>query len=796
MHRLTEFSLRRPWLTLGILLAITVVLGVGVPKVKPAYGYRVLIGSDHPAVQALDSLIEGFAGGYPVRIVWECGAGQPCENVFDTASLKMAHELTQELASASTVMNVLGPSNASVLVPSGDGFTVRRFVENGAVVDDSHELAQRVLDDPLWVGDLVSDDARVGVIVVQPADSDPETELVLSDTIDEALGEPRASGFYFYVLGDGPENVSAGRALSESTGALIPVLVLVIGALLYLMTRSWQQTGVTLATMGVGFLWTLGVMGWLGWPQDGMLEVLPAVVVIVGVCDAVHLLSRYAANRDAKPSLTKSGALLVAAREAGPACLITTLTTAGAFASFTASNLDTFVRFGVILPIGVFACLLLSFSLLPIAIDRLPGESLRSTRVSASWSPAIDALLKTSAQRAAPLLLASILLVAYFGYGWIVHLRADNDWKESLGESSSVVQAITFVEGVLGGSQTLELDIQLPPEDRIEDPETLAKLDELSEGLSRLETIGEAESVMTLMKRLNRLVHGDSPELERVGFSRGANAELLELIAFDDPGTVERWLSMNRSRLRVSAKTSEASSTQRELSLSEVHRTIRSIVPENWKVGVTGQLAIQHAWVRDVQATQLRSFPIAFGLVFILVSIFLRSWKLGLAAMVPTLLPVVVVLGAMGWLGMSLDVARAMIAAVVIGIGVDDAIHVLAHYKKRRDAGDTSHEAMGAALRHSGRAVVTTSIALSLGFLTLMMSAWQTVASFGLFVAISIIGALVATLLVLPALVFVAAPRPALAHSPLNRPLNSPLNPATPLTPSTPATATLLRRKD
>jgi len=83
---------------------------------------------------------------------------------------------------------------------------------------------------------------------------------------------------------------------------------------------------------------------------------------------------------------------------------------------------------------------------------------------------------------------------------------------------------------------------------------------------------------------------------------------------------------------------------------------------------------------------------------------------------------------------------------------------------------------------------VTTSIALSLGFLTLMMSAWQTVASFGLFVAISILGALVATLLVLPALVFVVAPRPALAHSPLN--------PATPLTPSTPTTATRLGRKD
>ena len=163
---------------------------------------------------------------------------------------------------------------------------------------------------------------------------------------------------------------------------------------------------------------------------------------------------------------------------------------------------------------------------------------------------------------------------------------------------------------------------------------------------------------------------------------------------------------------------------------------------------------MSNQWARDVQATQLRSFPIAFGIVFILVSVFLRSWKLGLAAMVPTLLPVVVVLGAMGWIGMSLDVARAMLAAVVIGIGVDDAIHLLAHYKVRREEGDDPHAAISAALQHTGRAIVTTSVALALGFLTLMMSAWQTVASFGFFVAIAIIGALVATLFVLPALIF------------------------------------------
>ena len=759
VYRLTEFSLRRPWLMLGVLLAVTGVFAVGLPRVKPAYGFRVLIGDDHPAIQALDSLISEFSGGYPVRIAWECGPGEPCENVFDAASLEMADALTRELSAAAPVVSVIGPANATVLVPSSEGIRVRRFVENGVVAEDADELAQRVLDDPLWVGDLISEDARVGVIVVQPADSEPETDLLLTDAIDGVLEPFRARDFSFHIVGDGTSNVLAGRALAESTDALIPVLVVVIGLLLYLMTRSWQQSVASLATMGLAFLWTLGVLGWLGWPQDAVLQVLAPVVVIVGVCDAVHLLSRYAAERSADPAAPPRDAILAAARDAGPACVITTLTTAVAFASFTASDLDTFVRFGVMLPVGVLACLVLSFSLLPIAIVRLRAQTPRSERMSAVWPPVLDAVVATSSQRAASLLAASLLLLVFFGYGWAVHLRADNDFLEAFGESSKVVQAVTFVEDALGGSQTLEVDIRLPPGTEIEDPATLSVLAEFAASLSRINALSESESLLNFVGRLNRVLHGGAPEFDRLGDSSASNAEFLELISFDDADTLGRWLSLDRSRLRISLGTKMDSRDEQEVTLAAVNRLVRDNLPESWQVQLTGAVALQHDWVRDVQATQLRSFPIAFALVFVLVSVFLRSWKLGLAAMVPTLLPVVVVLGTMGWVGMSLDVARAMIAAVVIGIGVDDAVHVLRQYQLRREAGQNSHEAMRGALQHSGRAVVITSFALSLGFLTLMMSAWQTVASFGFFVALSILGALAATLFVLPALIFAFAPK-------------------------------------
>ncbi len=759
MYRLTEFSLRRPWLTLALLLVITGALAAGLPNVKPAYGFRVLIGSDHPAIQALDSLVEEFSGGYPVRIAWECGAGQPCETVFDATSLGMADALTEELAASAPVLSVLGPANTSVLVPGEGGFEIRRFVENGVITDDADELARRVLGDPLWVGDLVSADARVGVIILQPTDNEPETDVLLIDAIESALEPFREQGFSYYVAGSAYWNVSAGRAFAASMGVLVGLMLLVITTVLYLLTGSWQHTFITLATVGAALLWTLGLLGWLGWPQDTIVQALAPVLVIVGVCDAVHLLTRYAAERNAEPARSARESLLAAAGDAGPACVITTLTTAGAFASFTASDLDTFVRFGVILPIGVIACLILTFSLLPIAIDRRPLVAPRSARVSEAWGPVMDGVVNASARRATPLLAASALLLVFFGVGWVVHLRADNDMMEALGESSEVVQAISFIEDTLGRSQSLELDIQLPAGTKIEDPDTLATLAGFSSSLSHVEGLSKAESVLGLMGRLNRLLHGDAPAFDRVGDSSTANAELLELIAFDDPDTLGRWLSLDRSRLRVSLTGTPHSTHEREEALGEVRVTVRETLPESWQVQLTGEFAVQHDWVRDLLATQFRSFPIAFLLVVVFVSIFLRSWRLGLAAMVPTLLPVVVVLGAMGWLGMSLDVARAMIAAVVIGIGVDDAVHVLRQFQVRRAAGADSHDAMRGALQHTGRAVVTTSVALALGFLTLMTSAWQTVATFGFFVALSIMGALAATLFVLPALVFAFSQR-------------------------------------
>jgi predicted RND superfamily exporter protein len=140
VYRLTRLSLSYPKATLLLIAAITVVFAGGLLRLRTEFGFRVLIGDDHPSIQALDQLLAEFGGGLPVQIAWECGEGRPCKSVFDPTSLEMAETVTRALGSSPGVRNVNGPNNAALLVPTASGFAVRQLVEDGKPVPDLEGL--------------------------------------------------------------------------------------------------------------------------------------------------------------------------------------------------------------------------------------------------------------------------------------------------------------------------------------------------------------------------------------------------------------------------------------------------------------------------------------------------------------------------------------------------------------------------------------------------------------------------------------------------------------------------------
>jgi predicted RND superfamily exporter protein len=174
---------------------------------------------------------------------------------------------------------------------------------------------------------------------------------------------------------------------------------------------------------------------------------------------------------------------------------------------------------------------------------------------------------------------------------------------------------------------------------------------------------------------------------------------------------------------------------------------------------VSGPLVVVSRMIDEIRDTQIGSFGSAMLLVGALAALCLRSLPLALLAMVPTTLPVLLTLGAMGALGVPLDVGTAMVAAVVLGLGVDEALHLLSAYRRLREGGREREPAIEQALREVGRPLLTSAAALGLGFLVLVFVPWKSLASFGAVSVVAIAASLLADLLVLPALLLATARR-------------------------------------
>lgn len=792
MSALARLALARPLATGATLVVVTALFAAGLPRLATDVGYHAFLGADHPAVRRFDAFLERFGGGLPLIAVWSCGGSprdaaahtaepgagppdapgpSPCANVFDPAALAMAQAVARALAADPTVARVASPATSALLVPGRFGLVPRRFVEDGRPAPDRARLAERAVADPLWVRRLVSPDGRTGAIVAELVSSSGADQAAAYASLDAALAPWEARGFRFARVGGPVEFVVAGGELERATARLVPVMVLLVGAVLLALFRSWSAAGVGLATVGVAVLWTLGLLGWLsafGWAQNSLTQTLAPLVLVIGICDGMHVVAREAAERRAEgPDALDDRAarrrrLERVADDVGVPCLLTTLTTAAGFLSFTTAELESFARFGALAAFGVAAALVLTFSLMPLLLVALPSRAVAGTgasRVTALWERALGRWVELSRRRAGTILLLSLAAGGLGAWG-MARLRVDASFEDLYGRDSRVVRWAHFVSERLRRPDTLEVQLTLPDGARLAEPRVLDAVDRVASELASVETLGPATSVVDAVRWTHRLVRDDDPAAQRRAATAEENDALLALASAlgGEPGEdgLAAWADADRRRVRISVESEKTPQDVLRRVMTRVEDVLADL-PSGWSGLATGPLAVVHDMIDAIRHTQLRSFATAGVAIWVLVAFALRSPAAATLAMIPTVLPVVVTLGVMGWVGLHLDVGSAMVAAVVLGVAVDDAVHLIEQYRRRRRAGRGSVAAIEGAVRHVGRAVVTTSVALAVGFAALALSPWHSVASFGLVASIAIAVALAAALGVLPAALVAAA---------------------------------------
>ena len=440
------------------------------------------------------------------------------------------------------------------------------------------------------------------------------------------------------------------------------------------------------------------------------------------------------------------------AGDIGAPCVFTAATTAGGFASFLTSPLESLAEFGGIAAFGVMAALLLTFTLLPILTLWIRPDAVRASDVSRRWEAWLERAVRSAGAHPGKILAAAgaVAVVAALG---LPQLRIDARFEDLYGEQSRVVQWVHAFRDSLRRPDTLEVELIAPPDASPDDPKVMETVERTAQALAGIEGLGPARSLPDVLALANQLGNEDDPFWRRVPTNALDLHDLLDALRARDGGELARFADFAERRYRISLESEKPPQEEIRRIFREVDARLAQQLPPGWHSEVTGPLAVVGEMVEEIQESQVGSFVTATALVLALIALFQRSLWAALLAAVPTLLPVLVTLGLLGFCGISLDIGGTMVAAVVIGIADDDAVHLLDQYRRRRNAGEPPAQAMDGALLHVGRALVTTSVALAIGFLALSVSAWQAIANFGLIAAFAITVALLAALFVLPACV-------------------------------------------
>jgi len=765
--RLTAASVARPRATAAAALLGLGALLAGAVRSRSEVGYAAYFGPQSPEVAQLSAFLDEFESGFHMLIVFSCRGTPRCQRIDEPWALDFLERLHDAADRLPNVRRTWSALNAPIVVGPLETRALAQRVgsQPGSEARPSWRL------DPAWRDlmaaglaqrdfgqTVVSADGRSAGVVVelqsiasQPMRATVHGALAMLPAFERELGSE------LQLAGDPVWTVMSADTLDRDSIRLTLLMFAVMLALLYALFRDpWLAALPVLAVGAVtGAVRGLGV--WLGLPQTSLLAALPPLLVVIAVAGSIHLLA--AVLRAGEEQSAPPAELLVrAAREVGPGCFWSTFTTAVGFGSFLWSDLESFRDFGLLAAIGVGSGFLLTFTLLPaLLLLRMRRGALRSRSPCAVLSHEIlGAISDTVARYPRFVLCATTAGFALLGLGTL-RLHYANDF--GFGEGSFVVRSLRAIEANFRKPMTTEVVVTLPPGRQIWDAQTLWLLERIERIFGDEPSTGQVWSVLDLLEDAHRVDFGRAPESFE-SLVASARREMA-LVASSEHA---RWFWSESSsrgggggdRARVSVDRAWLDDAAQGPYVARVTADLAALQhqpgAQGYRVELAGGLVLADRFVSQLRNTQWRSFGSAFAVVAATLGFLLRETPgLALRAIAANMLPVVALVGLMGWAGVGVDPATAMVGAILLVLADDETIHLTLAYRDGRAAGRSAAESLALAIRSVGEPLLITGLCLALGFSVLLFSEWGGLVGFGLMASLGVALLLAGGLLFLPA---------------------------------------------
>lgn len=719
------------------------------------------------------------------------------EDIFSAAFLQKLKALHDELKEVVPYVNdITSLINVRNTLGRGDTLIVDDLLRVFPETREEFEmLRNRTLAHPLYLNQYISEDGLYTTVLIEsdvysrvseddllsgfdeisPANgpnakapatylSDRENDEFV-EAVHHVVKKHQGSDFVIYTAGP-PVNLHAIKYyLQKDVKQFLLLAVLVIGICLFVMFRRISGIILPLLVVALSLTSTIGLMSFLGVSFKLPTAILPSFILTVGVGACVHVLSL--TYQGMRSGVSKHQAIVGSFVHSGFAIAMTSLTTAAGLASFAMAEVAPIADLGKFSAIGVMISLAYTFTFLPAIISLLP---LKQKNIRVGQKTLIDNILESLAEFAVRrhlLVIGFATAIIIIGAIGVSRVLFSHDGLLWLPKDLDIRKATEVIDRELNGSVVLEVIIDTGKENGLYNRDVLLKIDSVTKALQEEYQnndpfIGKTMSVTTVLKEIHQALHENDPAYYKIP----ENEKLIpqEFLLFENSGSddLQNVVDSQFRQARITLKVPWRDALIYIPFIKNVKGRFDTAFSRQtlddgaeMTITVTGIMSLFGRIIHAAMYSAAQSYGIALVVITVLMIVLLGNLKLGLVCMIPNLGPILTVLGIMGWLSIRLDMVTMLIASIVIGIAVDDTIHFMYNFKRYFNKTADVGEAVRATFDTAGRAMLTTSVVLAVGFFIFMFASMNILFYFGLLAGAAIILALAADLLLAPALMVV-----------------------------------------
>ena len=554
--------------------------------------------------------------------------------------------------------------------------------------------------------------------------------------------------------------------------AVFLIFILVLGVIF----KQFRWVAIPLSAALFSSIISIGVIGWLEWKVTVVSANFVSIVMIISLSLAVHLIVRYQ-ELNHKLDLDQKALVNETLRQMFLPCLYTALTTVAAFASLVISDIKPLIDFGFMMVISIVSIFIFTFIYFGSLNALLPKTNVSLKPVSESLTNKIFSWVE---KRINTILFLTffVILLSLAGFN---KLTVENKFIDYFKSSSEIYKGLSLIDKKLGGTATLDVIIDAPSMDQEPD---FAFEDEFDEGFgdSLADEIQEqgywfTSENLIFLESIHDYLEGRNEIGKVLSVSSGVKiAEIannnnrlsdveLALLRSLLPEEIESqllssYISSDDNQVRLTARVIESlEGLNRKTFIESIDADLQNVFGLDVnQYSLTGVSVIYSNLLQSLFGSLFGSMSIVFVSIFLMFLILFKSLNLALLGMVPNFLSAGAVIGTIGLLGIPLDVMTVTVAAVSVGMGVDNTIHYIFRFKKEYSASKNYLTASKNTHTTVGKALLYTSLTIIFGFLSLTISNFNPTVYFGLFTALAMIMAVISSLVLLPALLIKLKP--------------------------------------